>query len=1136
MHYRHPLIVLLFWLTVVSNGIAQNARFVPATGSTRSDFSATNCLIDAELTVVNTSLGSPAQGPFVPGEIVTFEFEIFNYRADAANAGNQCQWLQGVVPVFGNGWDPISFRTDGRPVNRSKPNENWNWFPEGEVGYNFPTNAYTIFRDPVYDRLSICSGSSPDCVGGGITEAETPMPGGWYVTTKDSRAPCDSPGVDPDDSWGIPQECNSNAAHGKFTFSLTVRDFDNPATGCDATGYVDTRVEIYTFTDGEIGCFVGENVLCAQDPSYIIDTVNICVPSNPTIRYFNQRDPLCSVEELNNYQLSMTSLPAYPEQVWPGCGPEDSIIRPHWITFVATDDQVQLEMQVNACAEQGGVKWAVYELPCRFYIGRNDREINPSILGSPILGCGSVTNPTQGNIPISFAGARGQLYGILVDGVDGNLCQLNFNSLNTGSLQDLTEVSLNTPTFDSELYGFTGDTVCLGAEDVVVSVPSIEDACRYLWRIEQLDSTPFFFEFDPEINLDFPERGNYRVCVYASNFCSTTPYSCIDIVAAPSNSSVVIQDTVCEGDPYTWLDNEGNVIRNLPSQNTSGLQQYTEFLDNAGGCSVTANLDLFVRAENNENPTPIDTVACYEEVLAQPLVFYCDTLAEFGFYENQICLSPNTGCDTFFNIQYDILGGPLDIATECDGDGHFLFAYADPGLSGYTPWAGQIARADTQPNYRLEWSWSTADGLVDLGADRILRLSDDEVRNLALQDSFYLRLELNWWIRDQPFCSSVADLSFALSDQLPTIQSLEGDTDYCLGVDTLAFGYRYTNAQAPLYPAVDDSVFIQFWSLPRGFGVVPPTTLSSPSILAQPPAENPGTEICVEVVTQSCRFRDRWCEELTQTELPVDIVPVDSCGQHVFRFEGFEEGGSVTSVQWSVEGGRIEGPDQGEQVLVEATDPDSLRIRVQVRGNCLGVGQLSLPNPDLNTLLDPEEAAGRAFYQRTCDRGRLYVLTEAACALLWGYVDSLTDEVVYPLRDASGSIRTASWIEVPDTVNRSRNYFVVRQQDCSNNCASEVILGRFAREVDCAQETKIQLYPNPNTGSFRMSYTHLPKGSYRLLLYNARGQEVRSQAFRNRSEEGEYRWNGSDLPAGMYQLQLLRGSTLISTHRILIIH
>jgi hypothetical protein len=189
MHYRHPLIVLLFWLTVVSNSFAQNARFVPATGSTSPNFSATNCLIDAELTVINTSLGSPVEGPFVPGEIVTFEFEILNYRADAANAGNQCQWLQGVVPVFGNGWDPISFRTDGRPVNRSKPNENWNWFPEGEVGYNFPTNAYTIFRDPVYDRLSICSGSSPDCVGGGITEAETPMPGGWYVTTKDSRAP-----------------------------------------------------------------------------------------------------------------------------------------------------------------------------------------------------------------------------------------------------------------------------------------------------------------------------------------------------------------------------------------------------------------------------------------------------------------------------------------------------------------------------------------------------------------------------------------------------------------------------------------------------------------------------------------------------------------------------------------------------------------------------------------------------------------------------------------------------------------------------------------------------------------------------------------------------------------------------------
>lgn len=1135
MHYRHPLIVLLFCLMVMPYGKSQNARFVPAQSSTSFDVAATNCLIDAELTVVNTSLGSPMEGPFVPGEIVTFEFEILNYRADAANTGNQCQWLQGVVPVFGNGWDPISFRTDGRPVNRSKPNENWNWFPEGEVGYNFPTNAYTIFRDPVFDRLAICSGQSPDCAGNGITEAETPMPAGWYVTTKDSRAPCDSPGVDPDDSWGIPQECNSNAAHGKFTFSLTVRDFDNPVTGCDATGYVDTRVEIYTFTDGEIGCFVGENVVCAQDPAFIIDTVNICVPSNPTIRYFNQRDPLCSVDEFNNYQLNMTSLPAYPEQTWPGCGPEDSIIRPHWITFVATDDQVRLEMQVDQCAQQGGVKWAVYELPCRFYIGRNDREIDPSVLGSPILGCGSVTNPTQGTLPINFDGAKGQVYGILVDGVEGNLCQLNFNNLSGGSLQDLSQINLSTPTFDSNLYGFTGDTVCLGAEDVLFTVDALSDACRYRWILET-DSGDIAYEFAPEVRIDFPRRGNYRLCVFASNFCSSTPQACLDFVVAPSNASVILQDTVCEGDSYIWRDTEGEVIRSLPPQNQPGLQQFTEFLDNAGGCSVTANLDLFVRAENNENPTFIDTVACYEEVLSNPLVFYCDTLAEFGLYANQNCLSPNTGCDTFFNIQYDILGGPLSIATECDGDGHFLFSYSDPGFSGHTPWEGQIARADTQPLYRLEWRWTTADGLIDLGEERILRLSDDELRGFALQDSFRLRLELNWFVRGNAFCSSVAELSFALSDQLPTILGLQGDTDYCLGVDTLSFGYTYTNALDPLYTAEHDSVFIQFWSLPRGFSIVPPTTLSSPGILAQPPADNPGTELCVEVVTQSCRFRDRFCTTLEQSELPVEIVPADSCGQHIYAFEGFEEGGPIQSIQWSVQGGRIEGPSQSRQILVEATDPDSMVLSVQIRGNCLGVGRLVIENPALNALLDPEEAADRAFYRRVCDRGRLLVLTEEACALRWGFIDSSTQEVVFPLQNPDGQVRTASWIDIPDTVNRSRQYFVVRQLDCGVNCASELIQGRMAEQVRCTSEAEIELYPNPNHGIFKLSYTHLPKGSYTLRLYNAGGQFVQALPMETTEQSGEYRWIGAALAAGLYHLEVRRGPQLISTHRMLIIN
>ena len=71
------------------------------------------CVIDREIVITSRSSGGPLEGPFFPGETVGVCMNVNSFSA----AGNGCQWFQGLVPVFGDGWDPNSFDANGQPLN-----------------------------------------------------------------------------------------------------------------------------------------------------------------------------------------------------------------------------------------------------------------------------------------------------------------------------------------------------------------------------------------------------------------------------------------------------------------------------------------------------------------------------------------------------------------------------------------------------------------------------------------------------------------------------------------------------------------------------------------------------------------------------------------------------------------------------------------------------------------------------------------------------------------------------------------------------------------------------------------------------------------------------------------------------------
>ncbi len=245
------------------------------------------CNTNNSLTVVSTSLGSPAGGPYQPGEIVEFCYEINGWITSTT----QCNYLQGIVPTFGDCWDPVSFDAQGQPAittpaqpPTSPPNPiatqgifivdlpplsaffagDWNWYPAGSVDYNLPGP----------NNMGLVAG---DDVGPG-----------WYFTTI-----YQAHGGDPDNSFGdhdISSEpafagitCADAATTWQVCFQLQVKD----ATAC-GLGETDCGVSIKTYADGEIGAWANQG--CTADAPTNAPATMVCVILSTEIEAFRAKN------------------------------------------------------------------------------------------------------------------------------------------------------------------------------------------------------------------------------------------------------------------------------------------------------------------------------------------------------------------------------------------------------------------------------------------------------------------------------------------------------------------------------------------------------------------------------------------------------------------------------------------------------------------------------------------------------------------------------------------------------------------------------------------------------------------------------------------------------------------------------
>jgi gliding motility-associated-like protein len=269
---------------------------------------ASACVTNREIMVTARSNGGPLTGPFLPGETVSICMNVNSYTA----AGNGCQWFQGLIPVFGNGWDPSSFDANGQPIgatvngnaigaanNGLYGTETWDWFTDvdyhynntffqiGDLDGNGTVDMCNLLYDPNCPNLGgITGGCCGPCWGAPLG---TILPPGWFAYGINGTCPTPGPPVRVD--WGDGNTCGGGMGPWHFCFDLVTRPYPDCLT--DETT-MNLQLGFFTTADGETGSWTGSASVCALDqPSFL--TLPMCC--SQLAEGFDDLDPICSGQQ-----------------------------------------------------------------------------------------------------------------------------------------------------------------------------------------------------------------------------------------------------------------------------------------------------------------------------------------------------------------------------------------------------------------------------------------------------------------------------------------------------------------------------------------------------------------------------------------------------------------------------------------------------------------------------------------------------------------------------------------------------------------------------------------------------------------------------------------------------------------------
>jgi len=208
----------------------------------------------------------------------------FNYNT--TGSGND--WLHGVVPVFGPGWDvDDSYLASIAPIN------NFEFFSSADScgaylnGYDLP-NICTYMEDGVLKLCNTSCSSACPCSGG--MQDGDPLPSGFWYNSPGGTASCDTLECSPASYFGWPSGTNVEF---NMCLELKTKQFDSI---WDCADNRSLKIIIQTFSDAITGCWLDANP-CVVDPSIQGPQWEIECNSPPIVSGTNVE--ICHNETLN---------------------------------------------------------------------------------------------------------------------------------------------------------------------------------------------------------------------------------------------------------------------------------------------------------------------------------------------------------------------------------------------------------------------------------------------------------------------------------------------------------------------------------------------------------------------------------------------------------------------------------------------------------------------------------------------------------------------------------------------------------------------------------------------------------------------------------------------------------------------
>jgi gliding motility-associated-like protein len=225
-----------------------------------------------------------------------------------------------------------------------------------------------------------------------------------------------------------------------------------------------------------------------------------------------------------------------------------------WFAFMALTTTVEFTVEINACQNNEGLQSVIYP------------DCNPN---SGYIVCnGGSGNSTTPLVLTATTLTIGEIYWFSIDGYSGDKCDFNLS---------VTQGTTSPPLLNS-IGPIRGDSCIYPGEVSTYTIDGLPGppAPDYAWTWPAgVTGTAT----DTSLVINWGPTGG-QICVEASNFCNSSPQTCIDVFVHDIIPTELVE-VLCEGDCYTL----GNI-----DYCVAGF--HSETFDNFHGCDSIVNLNL----------------------------------------------------------------------------------------------------------------------------------------------------------------------------------------------------------------------------------------------------------------------------------------------------------------------------------------------------------------------------------------------------------------------------------------------------------------------------------------------------------------------------------------------------------------